>query len=138
MRRATRLNQSKTCPERAKAGQPPDRHLAPAAARGRKKAYDEFYQQFTYDFEAPLLHAHMVVDAPVQMYALLFIPSHGERGFYLGRRKERLEALRPQGADPGDTTRTCCPSTCPSSRAWSIRRTSRSTSRASLSRPTAS
>ncbi len=56
-----------------------------------KQAYDDFYQQFTYDFEPPLLHAHMVVDAPVQMYALLYIPAHGERGFYAGRRQEGLK-----------------------------------------------
>ena len=46
-----------------------------------QKAYEEFYQQFTYDFEAPLIHAHMVVDAPVQMYALLFIPPTASAAF---------------------------------------------------------
>ena len=39
-----------------------------------RRQYDEFYKQFTLDFEPPLTHAHMVVDAPVQLYALLFIP----------------------------------------------------------------
>ena len=33
----------------------------------------------------------MVVDAPVQMYALLFIPSHGERGFYSVRKEPGLK-----------------------------------------------
>jgi molecular chaperone HtpG len=56
-----------------------------------QKAYEEFYQQFTYDFEPPLLHAHMVVDAPVQLYALLFIPTHGERGFYSVRKEPGLK-----------------------------------------------
>jgi molecular chaperone HtpG len=56
-----------------------------------KKSYDDFYQQFTYDMEPPLTVAHMVVDAPVQMYALLFIPSHGDRGFYSGRKQEGLK-----------------------------------------------
>jgi len=56
-----------------------------------KKSYDDFYQQFTLDFEPPLLNAHMVVDAPVQMYALLFIPSHGERGFYSMRKEDGLK-----------------------------------------------
>jgi len=39
-----------------------------------EEAYQEFYKQMTLDFNDPLAHTHMVVDAPVQMYALLFIP----------------------------------------------------------------
>ncbi len=54
-------------------------------------AYKDFYQQLTYDFEPPLVHAHMVVDAPVQMYALLYVPGHGDRGFFTGRGKEGLK-----------------------------------------------
>ncbi|MCZ7551839.1 MAG: molecular chaperone HtpG [Anaerolineales bacterium] len=49
--------------------------------------YDEFYQQLTLDFEPPLAHLHLVVDAPVQMYALLYIPVKAERGIF-GLRKE--------------------------------------------------
>ena len=55
-------------------GQPPDRHLAAAPREVEQKDYDEFYQQLTLDFEPPLAHTHMVVDAPVQMYAMLFVP----------------------------------------------------------------
>ncbi len=55
------------------------------------KDYDEFYQQLTLDFEPPLAHAHMVVDAPVQMYALLYIPASAERGIFGLRREEGLK-----------------------------------------------
>jgi molecular chaperone HtpG len=52
-----------------------------------QQAYHDFYQQMALDFEPPLAHAHMVVDAPVQMYALLFVPASPERNF-LALRKE--------------------------------------------------
>lgn len=42
----------------------------------KEEEYQNFYKQFTFDSDAPLTHAHMVVDAPVQMYALLFVPAH--------------------------------------------------------------
>lgn len=56
-----------------------------------QKDYDEFYQQLTLDFEPPLAHAHMVVDAPVQMYALLFVPASPERGIFSLRKQEGLK-----------------------------------------------
>jgi molecular chaperone HtpG len=37
-------------------------------------AYHEFYKQLTLDFTEPLTYSHMVVDAPAQMYAVLFVP----------------------------------------------------------------
>lgn len=55
------------------------------------KAYEEYYKQLTLDHEPPLAHAHMVVDAPVQMYALLFIPASPERGLLSPRRDEGLK-----------------------------------------------
>jgi molecular chaperone HtpG len=54
-------------------------------------AYEEFYKQLTLDHEPPLAHAHMVVDAPVQMYALLFVPSKLERGLLSPRRDDGLK-----------------------------------------------
>ncbi|HPX95220.1 MAG TPA: molecular chaperone HtpG [Brevefilum fermentans] len=50
-------------------------------------AYSEFYKQLTLDFSDPLVHAHMVVDAPVQMYALLYIPAD-PRNLVFSPRKE--------------------------------------------------
>lgn len=55
------------------------------------KDYDEFYQQLTLDFEPPLAHAHMVVDAPVQMYAVLFVPASPERSLFSLRKQDGLK-----------------------------------------------
>ena len=44
------------------------------------KEYEEFYKQLTLDFEKPLLHIHMVADAPVNLRSILYIPSRRERG----------------------------------------------------------
>ncbi len=52
---------------------------------------NEFYRQFTLDFEPPLAYAHMVVDAPVQLYALLFIPSTPERNIFSTRKEDGLK-----------------------------------------------
>jgi molecular chaperone HtpG len=46
------------------------------------EAANDFYKQFTLDFEKPLARAHMNTDAPVQIYALLFIPAQAERGLF--------------------------------------------------------
>lgn len=46
--------------------------------------YDEFYKHLTLDPDKPLAHVHLVTDAPVQMYAVLYVPARRERGpFYL-------------------------------------------------------
>ncbi|HXF60009.1 MAG TPA: molecular chaperone HtpG [Caldilineaceae bacterium] len=42
--------------------------------------YNEFYKQLTYDSDDPLLHLHMVADAPVNLRAVLFVPAKRERG----------------------------------------------------------
>ncbi|MCC6457715.1 MAG: molecular chaperone HtpG [Caldilineaceae bacterium] len=42
--------------------------------------YNDFYKQLTFDTNDPLLHVHMVADAPVNVRALLFVPSKRERG----------------------------------------------------------
>ena len=42
--------------------------------------YDEFYKQVTLDDREPLLHVHLVADAPVNVRAVLFVPSQRERG----------------------------------------------------------
>ena len=53
--------------------------------------YDEFYRQLTLDTEAPIAHAHMVVDAPVQLYAVLFMPANTERAMFSPRREPGLK-----------------------------------------------
>jgi molecular chaperone HtpG len=56
-----------------------------------KKDYEEFYKQLTLDFEAPLTYTHMAVDAPAQMYALLYVPGDPERGVFSLRKDNGLK-----------------------------------------------
>jgi molecular chaperone HtpG len=53
--------------------------------------YHEFYKQLTLEIDDPIGYAHLVVDAPVQMYAILYIPSSPERGIFSARREEGLK-----------------------------------------------
>jgi molecular chaperone HtpG len=53
--------------------------------------YQEFYKQTTLDFEDPLLHIHMSTDAPVQLYALLYVPGKLERGMFALRKDDGLK-----------------------------------------------
>ena len=46
-----------------------------------EEQYDEFYRHLTLDLEKPLLHTHLVADAPINLRSLLYIPAHRERGF---------------------------------------------------------
>ena len=56
-----------------------------------KKEYEDFYQQLTLDFEPPLTFTHMAVDAPAQMYAILYVPAKPERGMFSPRREGGLK-----------------------------------------------
>jgi molecular chaperone HtpG len=56
-----------------------------------EEQYKEFYKQTTLDFEDPLMHIHMITDAPVQLYALLFIPAKLERGMFALRKDDGLK-----------------------------------------------
>ncbi|MFN2195467.1 MAG: molecular chaperone HtpG [Anaerolineales bacterium] len=53
--------------------------------------YQEFYKQLTLEMEPPLAHIHLVADAPVQIYALLFVPSGAQRGVFSLRREDGLK-----------------------------------------------
>jgi molecular chaperone HtpG len=53
--------------------------------------YKDFYKQLTLDYEDPLLHTHIVTDAPVQLYALLYIPGKSDRGIFSLRREDGLK-----------------------------------------------
>jgi molecular chaperone HtpG len=54
------------------------------------KDANEFYKQFTLDQKEPLTYAHLAVDAPVQAYALLFIPGVAEHYLYAPRKQDGL------------------------------------------------
>ena len=56
-----------------------------------EEQYKEFYKQTTLDFEDPLLHIHMATDAPVQLYALLYVPGKAERGMFALRKEDGLK-----------------------------------------------
>jgi len=56
-----------------------------------EKEYKEFYKQLTLDLEEPLTSAHMSVDAPVQMYAILYIPTSPERNLFSIRKEDGLK-----------------------------------------------
>jgi len=45
-----------------------------------EQEYVDFYRQLTLDVEKPLLHVHMVADAPVNIRSILYIPPKLERG----------------------------------------------------------
>ena len=52
---------------------------------------EEFYRQFTLDIEKPLAHIHLNIDAPVQLYALLFAPASSERTMFALRKEDGLK-----------------------------------------------
>jgi len=56
-----------------------------------EEQYKEFYRQTTLDFEDSLMHVHISTDAPVQLYALLFIPAKVDRGIFSLRKDDGLK-----------------------------------------------
>jgi HSP90 family molecular chaperone len=55
------------------------------------EAYNEFYKQLTLDFNDPLIYAHMVVDAPAQLYTVLFVPQDPQNLVFSPRREPGLK-----------------------------------------------
>jgi molecular chaperone HtpG len=62
-----------------------------APRKVEKKDYEEFYHQLTLDFSPPLTYIHLSVDAPVQMYAILYIPAKSERSMFSIRKEDGLK-----------------------------------------------
>lgn len=62
-----------------------------APRKVEKKDYEDFYHQLTLDFLPPLTYIHLSVDAPVQMYAILYIPSKSERNMFSIRKEDGLK-----------------------------------------------
>ncbi len=56
-----------------------------------EEQYEEFYRQLTLEFIKPLMHIHLITDAPLQVYALLYIPGKGERGIMSLRKEDGLK-----------------------------------------------
>jgi molecular chaperone HtpG len=61
------------------------------ASKITDEAAADFYKQLTLDFEKPLARAYLNTDAPVQIHALLFVPSSGERGLFSPRKETGLK-----------------------------------------------
>ncbi len=53
--------------------------------------YDDFYRHLTLDLDKPLLHVHLVTDAPVNLRSILYIPSRRELGFLSPRTDRGLQ-----------------------------------------------
>ena len=45
-----------------------------------EQAYTDFYRELTLDLEEPLLHVHLVTDAPVNVRSILYVPRQPARG----------------------------------------------------------
>ncbi|HET91192.1 MAG TPA: molecular chaperone HtpG [Chloroflexi bacterium] len=45
-----------------------------------EQEYQDFYRQLTLDLQTPLLHIHLVADAPVNVRSILYVPRQLERG----------------------------------------------------------
>ncbi len=52
----------------------------------KQEEYAEFYKQFTYDFNDPISQLHLSIDAPIQLYALLYLPNSPEHAIYSDRK----------------------------------------------------
>jgi len=57
----------------------------------KPEEYKDFYNQFTLDFNEPLGHLHLSIDAPIQMYGLLYIPSTPEPNLFSDRKDYGLK-----------------------------------------------
>lgn len=57
----------------------------------KEEDYKDFYRQLTLDFEDPLLHIQMATDAPLQVYALLYVPGKADRGILSIRKEDGLK-----------------------------------------------
>jgi HSP90 family molecular chaperone len=53
--------------------------------------YKNFYRQLTFDFEEPIGQVHLSTDAPIDLHALLFIPSRRERGMLQQRSEGKIK-----------------------------------------------
>ncbi|NQS90961.1 MAG: molecular chaperone HtpG, partial [Chloroflexi bacterium] len=56
-----------------------------------EEQYQEFYRQLTLEMEQPLEKIHFVADAPLMIYALLYLPSKPDRGLFTLREEDGLK-----------------------------------------------
>jgi molecular chaperone HtpG len=53
--------------------------------------YQDFYRQLTLEMEQPLEKIHFVADAPLMIYALLYMPAKPDRGLFTLREQDGLK-----------------------------------------------
>jgi len=56
-----------------------------------EEAYHEFYKQLTLDFNDPMVYEHMRVDAPAQMFAVLYVPQNSQNLVFSPRKEPGLK-----------------------------------------------
>ncbi len=54
------------------------------------QSYTDFFRQLTMESTPPLTHLHLNIDAPLQLYAVLFVPDSPERSIFSSRRQDGL------------------------------------------------
>ncbi len=57
----------------------------------KDEEYNEFYKHLTLEFEEPLAHLHYVADAPLRIFALLYVPARPERSVFSPRKEDGLK-----------------------------------------------
>lgn len=57
----------------------------------QEEEYQEFYQHLTLDFQPPLDQIHFVADAPLKIYALLYLPPKQDPGMFTMRDQDGLK-----------------------------------------------
>lgn len=57
----------------------------------KDEEYNEFYKHLTLDFQDPLDKVHFVADAPLRIFALLYIPNSAERTMFSLRKEDGLK-----------------------------------------------
>ncbi len=55
------------------------------------EAYKDFYRQLTMDWEPPLHQLHLSTDAPIDLHAILYVPSKRERGLIERRTEGKIK-----------------------------------------------
>jgi molecular chaperone HtpG len=56
-----------------------------------REKVDDFYKQYSLDFNSPMNYLHLSIDAPIQLFALLFIPSTSYNPSFSLRKQDGLQ-----------------------------------------------
>lgn len=62
-----------------------------SADQVEEEEYTEFYKHLTLEMEDPLTHIHFIADAPLRIFALLYLPAKPERSMFSLRKEDGLK-----------------------------------------------